>query len=164
MSSHRNSFQPKRTKEFHLKTIFYQKIPAKICVILLTNENAQWIYNITVRVSYETKCGIYVLKRIVELKMTPEQYNKASTLAWKPPVLIIFWIHFISGENSQLDDLYTRYRQRLRKSLFESGLTTAFVACIICLCVLLSNQVAEYIRPSTCHFYSSIYTTVNSQH
>lgn len=47
----------------------------------------------------------------------------------------------IAGENSQLDDLYTRYRQRLRKSLFESGLTTAFVACIICLCVLFSYQV-----------------------
>lgn len=46
-----------------------------------------------------------------------------------------------SGENSQLDDLYTRYRQRLRKSLFESGLTTAFVACIICLCVLFYYQV-----------------------
>ncbi|XP_031622871.1 adenylate cyclase type 2 isoform X2 [Contarinia nasturtii] len=44
------------------------------------------------------------------------------------------------GENSQLDDLYTRYRQRLRKSLFESGLTTAFVACILCLCVLFSYQ------------------------
>lgn len=47
----------------------------------------------------------------------------------------------ITGENSQLDDLYTRYRQRLRKSLFESGLTTAFAACIICLCVLFSFQV-----------------------
>lgn len=51
---------------------------------------------------------------------------------------------FIAGENSQLDDLYTRYRQRLRKSLFESGLTTAFVACIICLCVVFSYQVVKY--------------------
>lgn len=40
-----------------------------------------------------------------------------------------------------MDDLYTRYRQRLRKSLFESGLITAFVACIICLCVLFSYHV-----------------------
>lgn len=38
---------------------------------------------------------------------------------------------YISAENSQLDDLYTSYRQRLRKSLFISGLTTAFVAFVI---------------------------------
>ncbi|XP_037041756.1 adenylate cyclase type 2 isoform X2 [Bradysia coprophila] len=36
-----------------------------------------------------------------------------------------------TAENSQLDDLYTSYRQRLRKSLFISGLTTAFVAFVI---------------------------------
>lgn len=48
---------------------------------------------------------------------------------------------YFAGENTQLDDLYTRYRQRLRKSLFESGLTTAFVACIICVCVLFDYEV-----------------------
>lgn len=34
-------------------------------------------------------------------------------------------------ENSQLDDLYTRYRQRLRKSLFKSGLGISFISCTL---------------------------------
>lgn len=34
-------------------------------------------------------------------------------------------------ENYHLDELYTRYRQRLRKSLFTSGLSIALVASII---------------------------------
>lgn len=63
----------------------------------------------------------------------------------------------IAGENSQLDDLYTRYRQRLRKSLFESGLTTAFVACIICLCVLFSYQVKiDFSIVFHFHFYNTL--------
>ncbi|XP_059607594.1 adenylate cyclase type 2 [Phlebotomus argentipes] len=37
----------------------------------------------------------------------------------------------VSGENSQLDDLYTRYRQRLRKSLFTSGLAIALITCVV---------------------------------
>ncbi|XP_055692723.1 adenylate cyclase type 2 isoform X3 [Lutzomyia longipalpis] len=37
----------------------------------------------------------------------------------------------VSGENSQLDDLYTRYRQRLRKSLFTSGLAIALITCTV---------------------------------
>ncbi|GAB0089440.1 Adenylate cyclase [Sergentomyia squamirostris] len=35
------------------------------------------------------------------------------------------------GENTQLDDLYTRYRQRLRKNLFTSGLLIAFITCAV---------------------------------
>ncbi|XP_055383731.1 adenylate cyclase type 2 isoform X2 [Condylostylus longicornis] len=37
----------------------------------------------------------------------------------------------VSAENSHLDDLYTRYRQRLRKSLFISGLSISLVACVV---------------------------------
>ncbi|XP_021709935.1 adenylate cyclase type 2 isoform X3 [Aedes aegypti] len=37
----------------------------------------------------------------------------------------------IIAENSHLDDLYTRYRQRLRKSLFISGLGISILACLI---------------------------------
>ncbi|CAO1424898.1 unnamed protein product, partial [Diamesa serratosioi] len=37
----------------------------------------------------------------------------------------------ILTENTQLDDLYTRYRQRLRKSLFISGLGISLISCII---------------------------------
>lgn len=36
-----------------------------------------------------------------------------------------------SAENAHLDDLYTRYRQRLRKSLFKSGLSISLAACLI---------------------------------
>ncbi|XP_067644332.1 adenylate cyclase type 2 isoform X2 [Eurosta solidaginis] len=36
-----------------------------------------------------------------------------------------------TAENIHLDDLYTRYRQRLRKSLFKSGLLISLVACIV---------------------------------
>lgn len=36
-----------------------------------------------------------------------------------------------TAENIHLDDLYTRYRQRLRKSLFTSGLLISLVACIV---------------------------------
>ncbi|XP_055908178.1 adenylate cyclase type 2 isoform X2 [Eupeodes corollae] len=36
-----------------------------------------------------------------------------------------------SAENAHLDDLYTRYRQRLRKSLFISGLSISLAACIL---------------------------------
>lgn len=42
-------------------------------------------------------------------------------------LLIIFFLI----ENSQLDDLYTRYRKRLRKALFISGLGISLVSCII---------------------------------
>uniref|UniRef100_A0A1A9VKW3 adenylate cyclase n=1 Tax=Glossina austeni TaxID=7395 RepID=A0A1A9VKW3_GLOAU len=34
-------------------------------------------------------------------------------------------------EDIHLDDLYTRYRQRLRKSLFRSGLLISLVACVV---------------------------------
>ncbi|KAL7731856.1 hypothetical protein ACLKA6_017435 [Drosophila palustris] len=37
--------------------------------------------------------------------------------------------HF--SEDIHLNDLYTRYRQRLRKSLFRSGLLTSLVACVV---------------------------------
>ncbi|XP_062560157.1 adenylate cyclase type 2 isoform X2 [Armigeres subalbatus] len=37
----------------------------------------------------------------------------------------------IDTENSHLDDLYTRYRQRLRKSLFISGLGISILSCLI---------------------------------
>lgn len=51
--------------------------------------------------------------------------------------------HFVAGDNSQLDDLYTRYRQRLRRSLFESGLITAFIAC--CFSLLFCIQVSHLL-------------------
>lgn len=38
---------------------------------------------------------------------------------------------YFPGENSQLDDLYTRYRQRLRKSLFVSGLWICVISCLV---------------------------------
>lgn len=42
-----------------------------------------------------------------------------------------FLLFFFFAENSQLDDLYTRYRKRLRKSLFISGLGISLVSCLI---------------------------------
>ncbi|XP_054736031.1 adenylate cyclase type 2 isoform X1 [Anastrepha obliqua] len=36
-----------------------------------------------------------------------------------------------TAENIHLDDLYTRYRQRLRKSLFRSGLLISLMACVV---------------------------------
>ncbi|XP_058980052.1 adenylate cyclase type 2 isoform X1 [Musca domestica] len=36
-----------------------------------------------------------------------------------------------TAEDIHLDDLYTRYRQRLRKSLFRSGLWISLVACVV---------------------------------
>ena len=104
---------------------------AKIILISFTNEmtmnNCEQTMNKYLLKQNEIENGINYFRTIMKIR-----------------ILIIFWIRLISGENSQLDDLYTRYRQRLRKSLFESGLSTAFVACIICLCVLLSNQVVEF--------------------
>ncbi|XP_017466015.1 PREDICTED: adenylate cyclase type 2 isoform X2 [Rhagoletis zephyria] len=40
-----------------------------------------------------------------------------------------------TAENIHLDDLYTRYRQRLRKSLFRSGLLISLVACVVSIIV-----------------------------
>lgn len=45
--------------------------------------------------------------------------------------LSILYPCFSLTENSQLDDLYTRYRQRLRKSLFISGLGISLISCIV---------------------------------
>ncbi|XP_044313699.1 adenylate cyclase type 2 isoform X2 [Drosophila rhopaloa] len=36
-----------------------------------------------------------------------------------------------TAEDIHLNDLYTRYRQRLRKSLFRSGLLTSLLACVV---------------------------------
>ncbi|XP_021709931.1 adenylate cyclase type 2 isoform X2 [Aedes aegypti] len=51
----------------------------------------------------------------------------------------------IDSENSHLDDLYTRYRQRLRKSLFISGLGISILACLISIimCKLQEEIVAD---------------------
>nr|XP_029713545.1 adenylate cyclase type 2-like isoform X1 [Aedes albopictus] len=51
----------------------------------------------------------------------------------------------IIAENSHLDDLYTRYRQRLRKSLFISGLGISILSCLvsIILCKLREEIVAD---------------------
>ncbi|CRL07366.1 CLUMA_CG020344, isoform A [Clunio marinus] len=50
----------------------------------------------------------------------------------------------VLSENSQLDDLYTRYRKRLRKSLFISGLGISLVSCIISiLFCYFGNQVQK---------------------
>ncbi|XP_021709920.1 adenylate cyclase type 2 isoform X1 [Aedes aegypti] len=51
----------------------------------------------------------------------------------------------IIAENSHLDDLYTRYRQRLRKSLFISGLGISILACLISIimCKLQEEIVAD---------------------
>lgn len=46
----------------------------------------------------------------------------------------------ISAENTHLDDLYTRYRQRLRKSLFISGLSISLVACAVSMIVVLASD------------------------
>lgn len=51
----------------------------------------------------------------------------------------------IDSEKSHLDDLYTRYRQRLRKSLFISGLGISILACLISIimCKLQEEIVAD---------------------
>ncbi|XP_055530208.1 adenylate cyclase type 2 isoform X2 [Wyeomyia smithii] len=51
----------------------------------------------------------------------------------------------IIAENCHLDDLYTRYRQRLRKSLFVSGLGISIVSCLVSvvLCQLQKAIVAD---------------------
>ncbi|XP_058835255.1 adenylate cyclase type 2 isoform X3 [Topomyia yanbarensis] len=51
----------------------------------------------------------------------------------------------IESENCHLDDLYTRYRQRLRKSLFISGLGISILSCLISivLCQLQKAIVAD---------------------
>ncbi|XP_035785727.1 adenylate cyclase type 2-like isoform X2 [Anopheles albimanus] len=51
----------------------------------------------------------------------------------------------ILSENSHLDDLYTRYRQRLRRSLFITGLGISIVSCIvsIVLCALHEAILAD---------------------
>uniref|UniRef100_A0A182V3H5 adenylate cyclase n=1 Tax=Anopheles merus TaxID=30066 RepID=A0A182V3H5_ANOME len=48
-------------------------------------------------------------------------------------------------ENSHLDDLYTRYRQRLRRSLFITGLGISILSCItsIVLCALHDTILAD---------------------
>lgn len=46
----------------------------------------------------------------------------------------------VSAENTHLDDLYTRYRQRLRKSLFISGLSISLVACAVSMIVVLASD------------------------
>lgn len=43
-------------------------------------------------------------------------------------------------ENSQLDDLYTRYRKRLRKSLFISGLGISLISCLISIILCYSGS------------------------
>ncbi|EDW19205.1 adenylate cyclase type 2 isoform X2 [Drosophila mojavensis] len=40
-----------------------------------------------------------------------------------------------TAEDIHLNDLYTRYRQRLRKSLFRSGLFTSLVACVVSIAI-----------------------------
>ncbi|XP_050091677.1 adenylate cyclase type 2 isoform X2 [Anopheles aquasalis] len=51
----------------------------------------------------------------------------------------------ILSENSHLDDLYTRYRQRLRRSLFITGLGISILSCIvsIVLCALHEAILAD---------------------
>lgn len=46
----------------------------------------------------------------------------------------------ITEGNSHLDDLYTRYRQRLRKSLFISGLSISLVGCTIAIIISLTGD------------------------
>lgn len=60
---------------------------------------------------------------------------------------IVFLLSF-TGESSQLDDLYTSYRQRLRKSLFISGLNVAFVTCLISIvfCTQVRNIVTDFMQ------------------
>ncbi|XP_037933392.1 adenylate cyclase type 2 isoform X2 [Teleopsis dalmanni] len=45
-----------------------------------------------------------------------------------------------TAENIHLDDLYTRYRQRLRKSLFRSGLLISLVACVVSIIIGIIYQ------------------------
>uniref|UniRef100_A0AAG5DS33 adenylate cyclase n=1 Tax=Anopheles atroparvus TaxID=41427 RepID=A0AAG5DS33_ANOAO len=51
----------------------------------------------------------------------------------------------ILSENSHLDDLYTRYRQRLRRSLFITGLGISMLSCVISivLCALHDAILAD---------------------
>ncbi|KAG5670772.1 hypothetical protein PVAND_001012 [Polypedilum vanderplanki] len=51
----------------------------------------------------------------------------------------------ILSENSQLDDLYTRYRKRLRKSLFISGLGISFVSCMIAIIICSAGSQKSYL-------------------
>ncbi|XP_075161295.1 adenylate cyclase type 2 Ac76E isoform X2 [Haematobia irritans] len=45
-----------------------------------------------------------------------------------------------TAENIHLDDLYTRYRQRLRKSLFRSGLWISLAACLVSIIIGIIYQ------------------------
>lgn len=48
-----------------------------------------------------------------------------------------------TAEDIHLDDLYTRYRQRLRKSLFRSGLLISLVACVVSILIgIIFQQVS----------------------
>ncbi|KAH8306990.1 hypothetical protein KR044_002461 [Drosophila immigrans] len=51
-----------------------------------------------------------------------------------------------TAEDIHLNDLYTRYRQRLRKSLFRSGLLTSLVACVVSIII---GVVYEQALPET---------------
>ncbi|XP_020716800.1 adenylate cyclase type 2 isoform X2 [Ceratitis capitata] len=44
----------------------------------------------------------------------------------------------VTAENVHLDDLYTRYRQRLRKSLFRSGLMISLLACVVSMIIVIT--------------------------
>lgn len=75
---------------------------------------------------------------------------------------------YLFSDNSQLDDLYTRYRQRLRKSLFVSGLTTALFTCLFSIFFCL-NVSTNFSFTSSSPIYSTKYifiliSTVNGRH
>ncbi|XP_059216957.1 adenylate cyclase type 2 isoform X2 [Stomoxys calcitrans] len=62
-----------------------------------------------------------------------------------------------TAENIHLDDLYTRYRQRLRKSLFRSGLWISLAACVvsIILGVIYQQQLLQTLLLATAALISA---------
>lgn len=62
---------------------------------------------------------------------------------------------FVFSENSQLDDLYTRYRKRLRKSLFISGLGISLISCLISIILCYSGSQVNIFFQHLCRILFS---------
>lgn len=57
-------------------------------------------------------------------------------------------IGFLTAEDLHLDDLYTRYRQRLRKSLFRAGLWISLAACVVSILIGVICQQVSKSKPT----------------
>ena len=62
---------------------------------------------------------------------------------------VTLFLFIILAENIHLDDLYTRYRQRLRKSLFRSGLLISLAACVVSIIIGIIYQQVSFLWQRT---------------